>query len=62
MSALGAAAGVGTPVIDALVTLAQSMTGKDFAAEGRTLHRLGLAGMGARQIRRVVEEGFPGSV
>jgi opine dehydrogenase len=62
MSALGEAAGVGTPVIDALVTLAQSMTGKDFAAEGRTLDRLGLAGMDAQQIRRVVEQGFPRSV
>jgi opine dehydrogenase len=62
MSALGAAAGVGTPAIDALVTLAQSMTGTDFAAEGRTLDRLGLAGMDAPQIRRVVEEEFPGSV
>ena len=62
MSALGEAAGVATPVIDSLVTLAQSMTGKDFAAEGRTLDRLGLVGMDAQQIRRVVEEGFPLSV
>lgn len=62
MSALGEAAGVGTPAIDALVTLAQNMTGKDFSGEGRTLDRLGLAGMDAQQIRRVVEEGFPRSV
>jgi hypothetical protein len=34
------------------------MTGKTFAAEARTLDRLGLAGMGVSQIRRVVEEGF----
>jgi opine dehydrogenase len=58
MSALGAAVGVKTPVIDTLVDITRYMTGKSFAAEGRTLERLGLAGMDAAQIRRVVEEGF----
>ena len=59
MSALGAAAGVGTPAIDgALVELVRKMTGNDFAAEGRTLERLGLSGMGGPQIRRVMDEGF----
>ena len=57
MSALGLAAGVRTPAIDALA-IVRSMTGEDFAAEGRTLERLGLAGMDATQIRRVMEEGF----
>jgi opine dehydrogenase len=60
MSALGVAAGVKTPAIDALVAIACLMTGKTFAAEGRTLERLGLASMDARGIRRVVEEGFAG--
>ena len=58
MSALGTAARVGTPAIDALVEIVRSMTGNDFAGEGRTLERLGLDGMDAAQIRRVVEEGF----
>jgi opine dehydrogenase len=58
MSALGAAAGVRTPAIDALVELARKMTGKDFGAEARTLERLGLAGMEEPQIRRVLDEGF----
>ena len=58
MRELGAAAGVKTPAIDALVQLAQNMTGKDFVAEGRTLERLGLNGMGGPQIRRAMEEGF----
>jgi hypothetical protein len=49
---------VRTPAIDALIEIARSMTGKDFAAEGRTLERLGLGGMDAPQIRCVVEEGF----
>jgi len=58
MSALGAAAGVQTPAIDALVGVVRSMTGKDFAADARTLERLGLSGMDAPQIRRVMDEGF----
>ena len=58
MSVLGAASGVTTPAIDALITLVRAMTGKDFAAEARTLERMGLAGMNASQVRRVVETGF----
>ena len=58
MSALGAVAGVPTPAIDALVTIVHSMTGNDFAAEGRTLARLGLSRMSAPEIRRVMNEGF----
>jgi hypothetical protein len=34
------------------------MTGKDFAADARTLDRMGLSGMDAPQIRHVVENGF----
>jgi hypothetical protein len=34
------------------------MTGKDFAAEGRTLERLGLSGMSGSEIGRVMNEGF----
>jgi opine dehydrogenase len=58
MSALGRAAGVATPAIDALIEIVRHMTGKDFAAEARTLDRLGLAGMDASQIRRIMAEGF----
>ena len=58
MSALGAAAGARTPAIDALVEMVRRMTGNDFAAEGRTLERLGLSGMDGPQIRRVMDEGF----
>jgi opine dehydrogenase len=57
MSALGVAAGVATPAIDALITLSHAMAGKDFSAEGRTLERMGLAGMDASQLRRFVEMG-----
>ena len=58
MSALGVAAGVPTPAIDALVAVVQTMTGKDFAVEARTLARLGLSGMSATEVRRVMDEGF----
>src|SRR5215469_18817762 len=58
MRALSAVAGVKTPAIDALVEVVRCMTGKDFAAEGRTVERLGLHAMDRGQIRRVVEEGF----
>jgi opine dehydrogenase len=58
MSALGAAVGVRTPAIDAQIEIVRNLTGKDFAAEARTLERLGLGGMDASQIRRVMEEGL----
>jgi opine dehydrogenase len=58
MSELSAAVGVGTPAIDALVELVRKMTGEDFAADARTLERLGLSGMDGPQIRRVVDKGF----
>jgi opine dehydrogenase len=58
MSEIGVAAGVKTPAIDALIEIVRNMTGKDFAAEGRTLERLGLGGIAGLHIRRVAEEGF----
>ncbi len=58
MSALGAAAGIATPAIDALLTIVSSMTGRDFAAEGRTIERLGLNGMSASEVARIMTEGF----
>jgi opine dehydrogenase len=58
MAALGRAAGVATPAIDGVIRLAATMAGNEFAAEARTLDRLGLAGMDAAQIQRTAEEGF----
>jgi hypothetical protein len=58
MSELGAAVGVRTTAIDALVTLACVIAGTDFAGQARTLERLGLAGMDASGIRTIVAEGF----
>jgi opine dehydrogenase len=58
MSALGVAARVPTPAIDALVGVVQTMTGRDFAGEARTLARMGLGGMSAAEIQRIMNEGF----
>jgi opine dehydrogenase len=58
MSALGRAAGVPTPAIDAVIHLAAILAGTDFAGTARTLDRMGLAGMHAAQIRRTLEDGF----
>src|SRR6202162_5957212 len=54
MSALGAAAGVRTPAIDALGHIVRHLTGRSFAGEGRAGGRLGLGGLDAAAIRRVV--------
>jgi opine dehydrogenase len=58
MRALGLAAGVPTPRIDAVIKLAQTLADTDFAMTARTLERMGLGGMDAARIRRTVEEGF----
>jgi len=57
MRALGQAAGVATPHIDAVIRLAQVLAGNDFAASERTLDRMGLDGLDASGVRRVVAEG-----
>jgi opine dehydrogenase len=59
MASLGRAAGVATPVIDGLIALASAMLRRDFAAEGRNLDRLGLAGKTVAEIRAIAETGPP---
>jgi opine dehydrogenase len=54
LSCLGKALGVPTPTMDAAVELGSSLLGRDFRAEGRTLERLGLAGLSADEIRRIL--------
>ena len=58
MQELGSATGIPTPAIDALVQVVRFMTGRSFAAEARTLERLGLTGRDALQIRDLVRDGF----
>ncbi len=54
LSCLGRAVGAATPTMDAVVELGSVLLGRDFRAEGRTLERLGLAGMSAEEIRRAL--------
>src|SRR5580704_17729553 len=57
MAALGAAASVATPTMNALVQLASLALGIDYARDGLTLDRLGLAGKSPTEIVRFAVEG-----
>jgi opine dehydrogenase len=57
MAALGRLAGIATPTIDALVQLAGLALGIDYAREGLTLERLGLAGKSPSELITLVEQG-----
>lgn len=47
----GRAAGVPTPAMDAVISLANAMMGKDYRASGRTLEKLGLVDCSVEEIR-----------
>lgn len=57
MTELARLAGVATPAMDALVTLASIARGLDFRHLGLTLGRMGLAGASTSELRRRVREG-----
>jgi opine dehydrogenase len=57
MAALGRLARVATPTIDALVRIAGHAVGIDYAREGLTLEKLGLAGKTPAQLMKIVTEG-----
>jgi opine dehydrogenase len=56
-AALADAAGVETPVMDALVTLSSAVLGIDCRTQARTLAELGLAGLDPAAMRALVEHG-----
>ena len=58
MRALAHAVDVPCPAIDAVITLAQTLAGNDFAEDARTLARMGLLGMDAEQIKETLTAGF----
>ena len=58
ISELGKAAGVQTPVINAVITLANTMFGRDFSKEGRTLRSLGLEGANKEKIYQYFKTGY----
>ncbi|MFI4987131.1 MAG: NAD/NADP octopine/nopaline dehydrogenase family protein [Alphaproteobacteria bacterium] len=57
IAAFGELAGIKTPVIDALVTLASSAAGIDFRKTGLTLEKMGLAGRQPASLKRFLDEG-----
>lgn len=57
LSSLGKAAGVPTPVVDSLLTLASVLNGEDFYSGGVTLENLGLAGCSVDDINLFLEKG-----
>lgn len=54
IASLGSMLGVPTPAIDMIIELGSIILGKDFRAEGRTVERLGLAGLSIKQIHSLV--------
>ena len=59
MADLGRAAGVPTPVLDAVITAAGTVMGRDYRAEGRTLASLGLGDTAPGQILQFLLDGQP---
>ena len=57
MAALGRLAGVATPTMDALVQLASAALGIDYARDGLTLERLGLAGKSLEELAAFAQQG-----
>lgn len=55
IEALGSSMGATTPVISAIITLADKLLNTDFRVEGRNLTRLGMEGLDIEQIRRLAE-------
>jgi opine dehydrogenase len=57
MAALGRLAGVATPTMDALVQLVSVALGVDYARDGLTLERLGLAGKSPAELVTFAQQG-----
>jgi opine dehydrogenase len=57
LEAFGRMYGIATPTISSLISLAQVLTETDYRASGRTLERLGIAGLGPDTIRLFLKRG-----
>jgi opine dehydrogenase len=57
MAYLGKLAGVEVTRMETVIKLGEFMTGKDLTTSGRSLEKLGLAGMTIREIREYIETG-----
>jgi opine dehydrogenase len=58
MAEIGRLAGVKTPVIDSLITLASAISRTDYRSLGLTLEKMGLTGIRAEDLPMVLREGF----
>jgi opine dehydrogenase len=58
MAEIGRLMGVKTPVIDALITLASVINQTDYRSEGLTLEKMGLAGITAQALPKILQDGF----
>jgi opine dehydrogenase len=56
ISSIGAMLGAPTPTIDMIVELGSMLHGTDYRAEGRTVERLGLAGLSVKEIHALVAD------
>ncbi|MFH0920998.1 MAG: NAD/NADP octopine/nopaline dehydrogenase family protein [Fibrobacterota bacterium] len=54
LASLGKMLGVPVPMMETIITLANGMHGKDYWADGRTVERMGLAGLSVKEIRQLV--------
>jgi opine dehydrogenase len=54
IASIGAMLGVPTPAIDMIVELGSILHGRDYRAEGRTVERLGIAGLSVKEIHGLV--------
>ncbi|MBM3487157.1 MAG: NADP transhydrogenase subunit alpha [Alphaproteobacteria bacterium] len=58
LAALGRLAGVATPLMDHVITLATAATGTDYRARGLSLERMGLAGVARERVADLLHNGF----
>lgn len=58
LASLGDHLGVELPTVKSVIHVASLMTGQDFWKSGRTVERMGLAGLGVREIRMLAVEGI----
>jgi opine dehydrogenase len=58
MAEIGKLADVKTPVMEALITLASAVHRNDYRTEGLTLGKMGLSGVGEKDLARILRDGF----
>jgi opine dehydrogenase len=54
ISSIGDMLGVPTPTIKSIISFASIMHGVDYRKEGRTVEKLGIAGLTVKEIRQLV--------